>query len=825
MAAGQDVAPIGSALRDLQQSLSPSATPEELFAITKQGNDFHLTLRQNQLERLYLLSATLEQGTGERGLFSNMLFDPYLFLFHWTGENVQFVRKNALFRADPGSPESRALEKSFSDSILLSLPLISSDPAKGTFTLSARALFMTDLVNILGPLKSIVYSDASISLPDSRLEKISSFPKNMEVQVRLSFSRSAQTESSILPDPRHFSIVFHYSLTEVSSDSTFEPRPADGRVGHFIESYRDFSSGELKNQPDPAVYLIKRWNLRKKEPEAPASDVEKPVVFWLEDTIPEAYRPAIRAGILAWNAAFEAIGLRNAIVVKDVDQDMTPEERSRFDPADASYNMVRWFMGEGANFAQGLQRSNPMTGQIFNIGIRIGDLTARFQSTRPEWEIGSGSDPKAHRDGAGGDLEGLAAQAAAGFAFLCSRSDVSPSEKTRFLGEFLTWLLAHETGHALGLRHNFKASAALSPDDFGKEGLFSTSVMDYLPAYIAPKGSSQGRYFQMRLGPYDYWAIEYAYKPLAGDAQSKYSQLEAIAARSSSDPQLAYASDEDVTPGLGPGMDPGAQQFDLGPDPLEYARSQTLQARELWKNLEDGPFPSRPGLFLLRRLYMIGFERYRDAARIAIPLIGGVRARRGWPGKHDSYEPVPASQQRRALRFLGEEIFSSEPFQVSPHLVRRMGQEKVRDLEPNWPVSVSAQVGNLQFGVLRELYGRNLYLLSDRSQLVEKPTDSLSLGEVMETIRRSIWKEIESRKNRSVHLFRRNLQRQHLKLLTELLENENANGDARAMARRDLVAISRNVYRALRSDRLDAEMRAYLEQVRPELRRTLSSKP
>ena len=84
----------------------------------------------------------------------------------------------------------------------------------------------------------------------------------------------------------------------------------------------------------------------------------------------------------------------------------------------------------------------------------------------------------------------------------------------------------HEVGHTLGLRHNFKASA-MHPNDklhdvalTRKVGLVG-SVMDYSPVNIAPKGTKQGDYFTTVLGPYDYWAIEYAYTPNASDDDLK----------------------------------------------------------------------------------------------------------------------------------------------------------------------------------------------------------------------------------------------------------------------------------------------------------------
>ncbi len=79
-------------------------------------------------------------------------------------------------------------------------------------------------------------------------------------------------------------------------------------------------------------------------------------------------------------------------------------------------------------------------------------------------------------------------------------------------------LIAHEVGHTLGLRHNFRASAMLSPADLNnlevtrQKGLVG-SVMDYSAVNLAPQGTKQGDYFTHRIGPYDEWAIAFGYTP------------------------------------------------------------------------------------------------------------------------------------------------------------------------------------------------------------------------------------------------------------------------------------------------------------------------
>ncbi len=53
--------------------------------------------------------------------------------------------------------------------------------------------------------------------------------------------------------------------------------------------------------------------------------------------------------------------------------------------------------------------------------------------------------------------------------------------------------------------------------------------MDYAPINLAPKGVKQGDYFSTTIGPYDYWAIDYAYKPLSGGTDGEAGQAQEIA--------------------------------------------------------------------------------------------------------------------------------------------------------------------------------------------------------------------------------------------------------------------------------------------------------
>ena len=107
----------------------------------------------------------------------------------------------------------------------------------------------------------------------------------------------------------------------------------------------------------------------------------------------------------------------------------------------------------------------------------------------------------------------------------------------------------HEVGHALGLRHNFRGSTGIKFEQlrdaaFTRQRGISNSVMDYNALNVPLENEAVTDFNQATLGNYDHWAIEYAYRELAPENEA--AELARIAARSATDPSLAYATDEDV---------------------------------------------------------------------------------------------------------------------------------------------------------------------------------------------------------------------------------------------------------------------------------------
>src|SRR6201999_1164385 len=144
-------------------------------------------------------------------------------------------------------------------------------------------------------------------------------------------------------------------------------------------------------------------------------------------------------------------------------------------------------------------------------------------------------------------------QASYGLDVMAARGDIDPDspEADAFVQAYLTNVTMHEVGHTLGLRHNFRGSRMDTDKELSDPAFLQThsilgSVMDSPPINLPRPGEPVVKPFDNTIGPYDYWAIEYAYKPMpAGTtpAQEK-AELQKIAARNT-EPGLDYGTDED----------------------------------------------------------------------------------------------------------------------------------------------------------------------------------------------------------------------------------------------------------------------------------------
>ncbi len=797
-----------------------------------------LELRPDQLEQVFLLSMTREAGDGtffDSSSQENTL--PVYFRKH--GKTIQMYIKNYNYRANESTAISRAIPRGVSDALMSSAQIIAPPhPEKGSLLVDASELFVGDLANsgrLFQMLQRMMGIGYRVDERNSFIHKVKSFEKNSEIQVRLNFvGDGTDFPTPTLADDRSFQHLMHYSLSKLPQ-SDYKPRLADDRVGHFTTMFWDYNSF---NQNDPYVRYVNRWKLEKADPNLPLSPPREPIVYWLENTIPVEHRKAVKEGVLLWNQAFAKIGFKDAIVVKQMPDD------ADWDPADSRYNTIRWMVNPGAGYAVGPSRAHPLTGEIFDADVRISADFVRYLFDEYEsWAVPlAGEKAKPNLQALNHSAKnsqnhsqlceynsGLAREAAFGHQLLATRGALPAGEAARFMRESIVALVAHEVGHTLGLRHNFKASTLHKASDLHllnqtrSKGLTS-SVMDYVPVNLAPQGVTQGEYFQTTLGLYDYWAIEYAYSQFPADsATSEKGHLDKIAARSTK-AELAYGTDEDVYGGP-ISVDPNANIWDLSNDPLAFQRQRLNLAEELLSKIEaqfEKPGERYPRL---REVFSMGLGEYFRSISGMVRYVGGIYTHRNHVGDPDSKRPlqvVPASKQREALKTIGNQLFVNEAFQFSPELLSKLGPERQWNFDGDTfgmrlDVPVHQIVQGLHTNVLSYLMSPTLLMrLQNNEMLFKKGEERFTLEEHFSYLSDTVWSELKAGKN--VPSFRRNLQRVHLEQLKALYlgRSRSIPSDARTLARHDLVSLRNQIDSTLKASggKLDRITRAHLDESR-----------
>jgi hypothetical protein len=789
---------------------------EGLFKIYQNQEDgsTYLEIDKSQLDKEFIYFNHVQDGVVGTFFFRGQYRGSKIFTIRKYFDKIEFVEENNDYYFDPENALYRAKDANISPAVLISMKIEATDSLESAYLVKADGLFLGEDVEMLKPAYPRTYQGyklGRLNKDKSKLLSIRNYPENTDVVVEFVYEDPSPENSpgAGATDPRNISVRVQHSFIAVPQND-YRPRYDDPRVGFFMTQVTDLTS----TSPTPYRDMIHRWHLKKKNPGQAISEPVEPIVWWIENTTPKELRSVIKKAVESWNIAFEAAGFKNAIVVKEQPDD------AEWDAGDIRYNVLRWtsspqppFGGYGPSFV------NPRTGQILGADVMLEYvfLTNRitygkvFDTALLETEATPNFLQEAfdHQQCIVGNylqvnnLFGLLGNSALG---------KSIKENKQLVEESIYYLLLHEVGHTLGLNHNMKASqlndlATLNERSVTEKIGLTGSVMDYPAINFANNKYKQGQYYTTRPGPYDIWAIQFAYSPELGNAKKRETHL----ARST-EHQLAFGNDADDMRSAGKALDPRINTGDLSSDAIGFALGQIELSKTVTNRLLTRVVEKNHSYQMVRNAYMITTGQHANSLRVISRYIGGVyvdRAFAGQPGATKPFIPVPGREQKRAMAALAKHAFAPEAFDVSNEIYQYLQAQRRGFNHANSPedLRIHARVLAVQKSVLDHLLHPNvLQRMSD----TELYGNEYPLAEMMDDLTAAIF---DADKNSSVNSFRKGLQVEYVNRLLKIMGEEgksNYDHIAKGLAYYHLKNIHKLATTANSPDTGTAAHRAYL---------------
>jgi hypothetical protein len=571
---------------------------------------------------LYVNSTPWSVGTshlGGYGLDRGQLAPGVIVHFARTGPKVLLVEPNLKFRSSSSDPaEQAAVYQSFPVSVLAGFT-VAAQNADGTVLVDATQLFLTDVHHMSAALAEGQQGAYRVDPLRSTivLDDTKDFPKNTVVEAELTFvpqnplKPAGRILREVTPNAQAMTIRERQMFVQLPPPG-YTPRRFSPRAGYFDFSYRDYDAplGEPIDEQ-----FIPRHRLIKKDPNCTrACEAVTPIQYYVDRGAPEPIRTALLEGARWWDQAFQAAGWAPGTFRVD----LLPQGA---DPMDVRYNIIQWVNRYTRGWSYGDAITDPRTGEIIKGNVTLGGGRGRQDYLIAEALLAPYKNGKPPAD----DAHDAALQ---------------------MVLERLRQLAAHETGHTLGLAHNFAASSFPHPVDE------TVSVMDY-PAPWVTMGAGGvpdlSHAYPVGIGIWDKVTIDYGYREF--DKDGKPYEDEAALEKILSDSEktgLIFITDEDARP-VG-SAHPHAHLWDNGTDPAaELDRTLTVRAAALARFGVDCIRDGTPLAQLedtLAPLYL--FHRYQTVA--AAKEIGGLDYRYNVRGDGQMLpEVVDPADQRHAL--------------------------------------------------------------------------------------------------------------------------------------------------------------------------------
>lgn len=842
-------APAGQAPQAGRPGLRPfaelvrDATVRQGFFDTYQKDDrLYLAIPREKFGTDFLMETKLAQGIGAGGLFGGTMMDIFegrVMTLRREGDQVFLVMQPHRFTASRNDAAARAVALTFGPSVVENAR-IESFREDSAAVIEITNWFVSDLSGVSQLVRGALATGpgqlppATFDRQRSYLEQVKGFPRNVNIRTRLTFRPNNPVPMPSIPDPRFISISVHYTLAELPA-VPMTPRYADERVGNFMTVHKDFS------QEDSTFFvrMVNRWRLEPGERVGDRWRPRQPITYYIDHTVPQAYRAAMKAGVEAWNEAFEAAGWVGAIRALDL-----PDGA---DPDDIRYSTLRWNVSDQPGYgAIGPSVVDPRTGetldadQLYEANMFAGFRNAWRNLVNPlaaaeafEQALGVGAyTHEVERREIAGFAQMFAVQGGLLRTALIARGELGPTDPVpeAYVAEAVKWVTMHEVGHTLGLQHNFRSSAStpfnrLHDREWARTNGLYSSVMEYPTPNVAPPGQTNGYYYTPGVGSYDRWAISFAYTPDAARAQA--------IARQVADPRHLYGTNAESG---GPGaLDPTINAYDLGDDPLAWGKERTTLLRGLLQELPKHVLADNSAYHELTAAFSGLMGMYGQAVAPAVKYLGGQyinRDRVGDPNGRPPFQPVPRARQREALDFLVARVFADSALRVPPAVLQQMGSN--RWLHWGVPATITGrldfpyheQVLAFQSSVLGQLLNPFRLALIRDGETKYGAGSMVTIPEMMGSLTRAIWAEAWGPgAARNIDATRRDLQRAYLDQVAQLVVRPapRTPADARAVARMQLRDLERRLTQSAAATGLDAYTTAHLAESRARIQKTLAA--
>ena len=537
---------------------APEKTPYERILtsgkIVSAKGDF-LTLHKTD-EKLYielpvktigdevLISATLSSiSNPQLGMVGYKNSSPVHMRFAQRDSAIvlEAVNSNPYLFSDKKSEEIKErLSPSYKHLPLYKFPIKAWNKDKTTVLIDATSLFTEDQKYF----RLISRSAAGMSVTANQqrdlsvIRELKSFEDNVSVKVDRSYRITLSSQRGTALQDYPVTIGATFTILRLPKEQMV-PRISDTRVGLFLtpKIVLNPETNEIEQ-----TNFVKRWRIEPSDVEAfkrgELVTPKKPIIFYVESTFPPLWKEAMKEGTLRWNAAFERIGFKDAIQVRDF-----PTDDPNFDPDNLKYNCIRYVPIPTEN-AMGPSWADPRTGEIINATVLVWSDVSKLNNN---WRFiqTAQNDPAV-------------------------RAMKLPDS---LMSKSLKYVIAHEIGHTLGFMHNMGSSAAYSVDSLRSATFTAThgttpSIMDYARFNYVVQPEDKGVTLDPpTVGTYDKYAIEWTYKYFPdtnGDAIEEFKRLSAFVEKHAHDPEYRYGMPQDGSRAY----DPSAIEEDLSGDPV-----------------------------------------------------------------------------------------------------------------------------------------------------------------------------------------------------------------------------------------------------------------